>query len=115
MAMRLVDVVVVVSVMLIEYSAEPAAAMYTSRLVHRFSDEVRRYRESRNGDVTSGGAWPERRSLGYYRSLISSDVRRQKMKLGPKFQLLFPSEGSKTLPLGNDFGWSVFSPSLLFS
>lgn len=97
MAMRLAAVVAVVYVMLIEYSA---AAMYSSRLVHRFSDEVRKHRgESRNG------AWPERRSLGYYRSLISGDAQRQKMKLGPKFQLVFPSQGSKTLPLGNEFGW----------
>ncbi|XP_031094576.1 aspartic proteinase-like protein 1 isoform X1 [Ipomoea triloba] len=96
MAMRLAAVVAVVYVMLIEYSA---TAMYSSRLVHRFSDEVRKHKESRNG------AWPERRSLGYYRSLISSDARRQKMKLGPKFQLVFPSQGSKTLPLGNEFGW----------
>lgn len=82
--------------------------MYSSKLVHRFSDEVRKVRVSRNGEV-----WPQHRSLEYYGKLMNGDLQRQKMKLGPQFQLLFPSQGSKTMPLGNDFGWLVIS-SLLF-
>ncbi|PHT31846.1 Aspartic proteinase-like protein 1 [Capsicum baccatum] len=74
--------------------------MYSSKLVHRFSDEVRKVRVSRNGEV-----WPQHRSLEYYGKLMNGDLQRQKMKLGPQFQLLFPSQGSKTMPLGNDFGW----------
>ncbi|KAB1199749.1 Aspartic proteinase-like protein 1 [Morella rubra] len=37
--------------------------------------------------------------------LLSSDLRRQNMKLGAHYQLLFPSQGSKTMSFGNDFGW----------
>ncbi|KAK6792014.1 hypothetical protein RDI58_011095 [Solanum bulbocastanum] len=77
--------------------------MYSSKLVHRFSDEVRKVRVSRNGEV--GVVWPQHRSFEYYGKLMNSDLQRQKMKLGPQFQLLFPSQGSKTMPLGNDFGW----------
>ncbi|XAR73335.1 Nepenthesin [Bertholletia excelsa] len=76
---------------------------FSSRLIHRFSDEVKALRVSRNGAVS--GTWPKRGSLEYYHMLQSSDVHRQKMKLGPRHQLLFPSEGSKTMHLGNDFGW----------
>lgn len=78
-------------------------ATFSSRLIHRFSDEVKALRVSRNGGVF--GTWPKRRSLEYYHMLQSSDVQRQKMKLGPRHQLMFPSEGSKTMHLGNDFGW----------
>lgn len=76
---------------------------FSSRLIHRFSDEVRAFRVSRN--VRAAGAWPERKSLEYYRMLSSSDLQRQKMKLGPQYQVLFPAEGSKTMSFGNDFGW----------
>ncbi|XWS33287.1 hypothetical protein CRYUN_Cryun22dG0068400 [Craigia yunnanensis] len=41
----------------------------------------------------------------YSSRLIQSDFQRQKMKLGPKYDLVFPSQGSKTMSLGNDFGW----------
>uniref|UniRef100_A0A5B7CBN8 Putative aspartic proteinase-like protein 1 isoform X1 n=1 Tax=Davidia involucrata TaxID=16924 RepID=A0A5B7CBN8_DAVIN len=79
------------------------AVTYSSRLIHRFSEDVKALRVSRNGEAS--GSWPERRSLEYYQMLVSSDVQRQKMKLGPQYQFLFPSEGSKTLSFGNDFGW----------
>lgn len=80
--------------------------VYSSRLVHRFASEVRKLMVSRNGEV--GVAWPQHRSVEYYGKLMNSDLQRQKMKLGPQFQLLFPSQGSKTMPLGNDFGWFVY-------
>ncbi|XP_031264338.1 aspartic proteinase-like protein 1 isoform X1 [Pistacia vera] len=71
---------------------------YSTRLIHRFSEEVK----ARNGNVTT---WPVKRSFEYYQLLLSSDFQKQKMKLVPKFQHLFPSQGSKTMSLGNDFGW----------
>ncbi|XP_009776921.1 aspartic proteinase-like protein 1 isoform X2 [Nicotiana tabacum] len=92
--------VVVGLTMAVECGVVAADMFYSSKLVHRFSDEVKKLRVSRNGEV-----WPQHRSLEYYGRLMSSDLQRQKMKLGPQFQLLFPSEGSKTMPLGNDFGW----------
>lgn len=78
-----------------------AAVSYSSRLIHRFSDKARALTVSRNGSVS----WPEKRSLEYYQMLVSRDFKRQKMKLGPKYQFVFPSQGSKTMSPGNDFGW----------
>lgn len=86
-----------------------AAVTFSSRLIHRFSDEVKALRVSRKAAGGGGGGggvtWPERRSLEYYRMLVSSDLEKQKMRIDPKYQLLFPSEGSQTMSLGNDFGW----------
>ncbi|KAK3002522.1 hypothetical protein RJ639_021457 [Escallonia herrerae] len=90
------------------------AVTYSARLIHRFSDEAKALRVSRSG------VWPERWSLEYYRMLASSDVERQKMKLGGGYQYLFPSEGSATMSLGNDFGWlhytwiDIGTPSVSF-
>ncbi|XVE86728.1 hypothetical protein DITRI_Ditri18aG0056900 [Diplodiscus trichospermus] len=79
-----------------------AVVTFTSRLIHRFSNEAKFLRVPRN----SGGVrWPERKSLEYYGLLVNSDFQRQKMKLGPKYNLVFPSQGSKTMSFGNDFGW----------
>ncbi|XP_038973156.1 aspartic proteinase-like protein 1 [Phoenix dactylifera] len=72
----------------------------SSRLVHRFSDEAGVAAASRGG-----GQWPDRRSAEYYQVLARSDIQRQKRLLGSRYQTLFPSEGSETFNLGNDFGW----------
>lgn len=80
----------------------------SSRLVHRFSDEARAAAASRGG-----GRWPARRSAEYYQVLARNDLLRQKRLLGPRYQTLFPSEGSETFNLGNDFGWCVEMPLLL--
>ncbi|XP_051127161.1 aspartic proteinase-like protein 1 isoform X3 [Andrographis paniculata] len=77
------------------------AGLYSARLVHRFSDEARS-EVLENGD----GGVPEWRSVEYYRRLLSSDVKRQRVKMTPpQYQFMYPYEGSATLPLGNDFGW----------
>ncbi|KAL5751645.1 hypothetical protein ACOSQ2_022152 [Xanthoceras sorbifolium] len=81
--------------------AEKTVALFSSRLIHRFSEEAKSVRVSKTGNAT----WPSRRSSEYYRMLLGSDLRKQKLKLAPQFQLLFPSQGSKTMSLGNDFGW----------
>ncbi|CAL1408938.1 unnamed protein product [Linum trigynum] len=75
----------------------------STKLIHRFSDEVKALRVRRN--VTGSVYWPEKRSMEYYSLLLDSDRQRQKMKLGPRYELLFPAEGSNTVSLGNDFGW----------
>lgn len=83
----------------------------SSRLIHRFSDEVK---SLRNGSV-GWSSWPERkRSIQYYQMLLSSDLRRQNMKLGAHYQLLFPSQGSKTMSFGNDFGWFALIASFVY-
>lgn len=68
---------------------------YSSRMIRRYSDEMRAVRVSR----------PEQGSLGYYRRLIKRDVERQTMNVGSQHQLLFPSAGSKTTSGGNELGW----------
>lgn len=83
-----------------------AAATFSSRLIHRFSEEVKALGVSRSGGASSTGFWPDKRSLEYYQLLVSSDFLRQHVKLGAHYELLFPSEGSKTMSLGNDFAWS---------
>ncbi|GMI68650.1 hypothetical protein like AT5G10080 [Hibiscus trionum] len=75
---------------------------YSSRLIHRFSNEAMLLRVPRNDH---GIRWPERKNLEYYELLVNSDFQRQKMKLGSKYNLVFPSQGSKTTSFGNDFGW----------
>lgn len=93
-------VAALVVVLLVESSA---AAMFSARLIHRFSDEVKDFRTARSGGVSE--SWPEWRTMEYYKLLVRSDLERQKMTLGSKYQFLFPSEGSKTMSLGNDYGW----------
>ncbi|OMO55998.1 Peptidase A1 [Corchorus capsularis] len=95
--------VLILAVFLAFVSVDVAAVVtYSSRLIHRFSDEAKLLRFPRNG---GGVRWPERKSLEYYELLVNSDFQRQKMKLGPKYDLVFPSQGSKTMSFGNDFGW----------
>lgn len=86
------------------------AELYSTKLMHRFSEEIRAIRVSRNrregnGSFGNDEIWPQKGSSMYYRRLLSSDLRRQKLKMGAQFRYVFPSEGSTTLPLGNDFGW----------
>ncbi|KAJ9177647.1 hypothetical protein P3X46_012842 [Hevea brasiliensis] len=78
---------------------------FSSKLIHRFSDEMKTLRVSKYGSLSMRNLWPEKKSVEYYQKLVSSDFQRQKMKLGPHYNFLFPSEGSKTMSLGNDFGW----------
>lgn len=77
--------------------------VYSSKLIHRFSDELKHLRQVKNGED-----WVEKGSVEYYKMLLSSDARRLKgMKLGSnsKTSVVFPLEGSGTQNLGNDFGW----------
>jgi len=94
--------ILVMSSLLVQNTVE--LATFSSRLIHRFSKEYKEVSVSRGGDV-NGTWWPEKKSKEYYQILVSSDLKRQKLKLGPHYQLLFPSQGSKTMSLGNDFGW----------
>ncbi|XP_048232806.1 aspartic proteinase-like protein 1 isoform X2 [Ricinus communis] len=92
--------ILVMASLLIDKSAE---VTFSSRLIHRFSDEVKALRVSRKDSLSY--SWPEKKSMDYYQILVNSDFQRQKMKLGPQYQFLFPSQGSKTMSLGDDFGW----------
>ncbi|OVA14651.1 Peptidase A1 [Macleaya cordata] len=89
--------------MVVLLTGSSLAFTFSSKLIHRFSDEVKAFRVSRNGKVYD--SWPKRKSMDYYQMLVSSDLQKQKMKLGAQYQFLFPSEGSKTVSFGNDFGW----------
>ncbi|KAL0333021.1 UNVERIFIED_CONTAM: Aspartic proteinase-like protein 1 [Sesamum calycinum] len=82
--------------------AEPI--VYSARLVHRFSEEAKAHQGVRvlenGGEVGGGGVgfWPQRRSLEYYRRLLSSDVQRQTLKLNPQFQFLYLLRGAPHYP-----------------
>ncbi|RWR93043.1 aspartic proteinase-like protein 1 isoform X1 [Cinnamomum micranthum f. kanehirae] len=78
---------------------------FSSRLIHRFSDEAKAFMTSRNGGGEISHEWPRFRSMDHYRMLARSDLERQKMKLGAKYSALFPLKGSETMSFGNDFGW----------
>ena len=85
--------------MRIAFVAAGVADTYSSKLIHRFSDELRAF----SGDKL----WPELRSKDYYRMLLSHDFQRLKMKIGHQrqHQFLFPSEGSLTQSFGNELAW----------
>ncbi|OMO94194.1 Peptidase A1 [Corchorus olitorius] len=97
-------VVFVLSVWLLAEGS--AAVTFSSKLIHRFSDEAKALWIARNGNAGDGVvSWPKRNSLEYLELLIGNDVKRQKMKLGSQYPLLFPSQGSQTLFFGNEFDW----------
>ncbi|KAL4280897.1 hypothetical protein GQ457_03G033010 [Hibiscus cannabinus] len=93
-------VVLALSVLLL-LGGSSAAATFSSKLIHRFSDEAKVIWTARNGLVP----WPKRNSLEYLELLIGNDWKRQRMKVGSKNQLLFPSQGSQTLSFGNELDW----------
>ena len=79
------------------------AITFSSRIIHRFSDEAKVHLRNNGGEKVQ--SWPKRGSSEYFRLLMNSDLTRQKMKLGSQDQSFYPSEGSKTLSLGNEFSW----------
>ncbi|XP_059432166.1 aspartic proteinase-like protein 1 [Corylus avellana] len=100
-------IILLVAWMVVENGGAVTAttSFLSSKLIHRFSEEMKARRGQRNGSA-AGSSWPERRrSVEYYQALLSADFRRQSMKLGARYQLLFPSQGSKAMSFGNDFGW----------
>jgi hypothetical protein len=77
----------------------PVPTTFSVKLVHRFSEEMKPVR-------VKTGDWPDRRSMRYYQMLLGNDFLRHKINLGAaRHQYLFPSQGSKTMSFGNDFGW----------
>ncbi|CAI9282290.1 unnamed protein product [Lactuca saligna] len=97
-----VSMAVVLLLVQCSFSAQ-AHVIYSSRMIHRYSDEMKALRVSREGHTVED--WPEKGSLGYLRRLIKRDVERQTMNVGSQHQLLFPSAGSKTMSGGNELGW----------
>ncbi|GAB4827811.1 hypothetical protein Ancab_040034 [Ancistrocladus abbreviatus] len=90
-----------ISVALIMTQTSESAVMYSVRLIHRFFDEARAFMAPRK----EASFWPVMKSLEYYQMLLSNDFQRQQMKLRPRFQLLFPSEGSEMMSSRNELGW----------
>ncbi|XP_027149537.1 aspartic proteinase-like protein 1 isoform X2 [Coffea eugenioides] len=78
-----------------------STALYSSKLVHRFSQEAVSYWSSKGKNITL----PKLGSLEHMKVLLSSDLKRQKLKLGSQDRLLIPSQGSETFFYGNDMGW----------
>uniref|UniRef100_A0A6N2MV78 Peptidase A1 domain-containing protein n=1 Tax=Salix viminalis TaxID=40686 RepID=A0A6N2MV78_SALVM len=99
-----VAVLVVVVLLCCQFEAS-AGLTFSSKLIHRFSDEAKSLSISRKGNA-SGDLWPERYSFEYFQLLLGNDLKRQRMKLGSqKNQLLFPSQGSQALFFGNELDW----------
>lgn len=84
----------------------------SSKLVHRFSEEAMAVWESRSGGNASLKPWPKRNSFNYFQLLLKSDLKRHRLKLGSKRDLLIPSQGSQTLFFGNELDWWVYFSSL---
>ncbi|KAL2317734.1 hypothetical protein Fmac_031610 [Flemingia macrophylla] len=75
-------------------------ATFSSRLVHRFSEEAKVHLASRgSGSVLQ--PWPKRNSSEYFRLLLRSDETRQRMRLGSQYESLYLSEGGQTYFYGN--------------
>lgn len=103
---RVVVLVVVVVLLCCQFEAS-IGLTFSSKLIHRFSDEAKSLSISRKGNA-SGDLWPKRHSFEYFQLLLGNDLKRQRMELGSqKNQLLFPSQGSQALFFGNELDWSV--------
>lgn len=84
---------------LITAQSMPLPITFSTHLVHRFADEMKPLR-------APTADWPDRWTIRYYQMLLSSDILRRKINIAAtRYQLLFPSHSSKTMSLGNDFGW----------
>jgi hypothetical protein len=81
------------------------AVTFSSRIIHRFSDEAKVHLASRNNGGAKVQSWPKRNSSEYFRLLLNSDMNRQKMKLGSQYESFYPSEGRQTFFFGNDLEW----------
>ncbi|XP_042018301.1 aspartic proteinase-like protein 1 [Salvia splendens] len=92
---------ILVMLFAVDAYAAAAAHVYSSRLIHRFSDEVRRGR----GGEGEEASWPERKRVEHMRVLLESDLKRQRLKLGTQNQVFVGSQGGETFNYGNDMGW----------
>ncbi|KAK9216079.1 hypothetical protein WN944_008086 [Citrus x changshan-huyou] len=88
------------------------AVSFSSKLVHRFSDEAKERWISKSGNVSVADSWPKKNSVEYLELLLSNDWKRQNTRVklqsnnnSSRNQLLFPSEGSQTHFFGNQFYW----------
>ncbi|CAL5189366.1 unnamed protein product [Lathyrus oleraceus] len=79
------------------------ATTFSSRIIHRFSDEAKFHLASRNNGDAKLQSWPKRNSSEYFRLLLNSDITRQRMKFGSQYESLYPSEGRQTFFFGDDF------------
>ncbi|XP_057442593.1 aspartic proteinase-like protein 1 isoform X2 [Lotus japonicus] len=81
-----------------------AAVTFSSRLVHRFSEEAKVHLASR-GNGAALQSWPNKSTSEYFRLLLNSDLTRQRMKLGSQYESMYPSKGGQTFFFGNEWNW----------
>ncbi|KAJ4831479.1 hypothetical protein Tsubulata_037616 [Turnera subulata] len=103
---RLVVLAWSVCFLFIDGSAVPAV-MFSSKLIHRFSDEAKSLRIS-DAAVGDDLWWPKRNTFDYVRLLLDNNLKRKRMSLGSKTRPLFPAQGSRTLFFGNELSWEQF-------
>lgn len=96
-------------VVFLAIDAYAAMPIYSSRLIHRFSDEAQNLWGSKvkNHGSEETTSWPEKKSFGHMRVLLENDLKRQRLKLGTQNQALVASQGGQTFNYGNDMGWYV--------
>uniref|UniRef100_A0A2P2J7C0 Peptidase A1 domain-containing protein n=1 Tax=Rhizophora mucronata TaxID=61149 RepID=A0A2P2J7C0_RHIMU len=87
------------------FDGSVGAATFSSKLIHRFSDEAKSVWTSRSGGNVSSDLWPKRNSFEFMQALLHNDLKRRRIKLASQNQLLFPAQGSQTLFFGNDLAW----------
>ncbi|KAL3639294.1 hypothetical protein CASFOL_017201 [Castilleja foliolosa] len=81
--------------------------IFSSRLVHRFSDEaqnlwVSKVMSHRRNKTTS---WPQNKTFGHMRLLLGNDLKQQRLKFGAQNQPLVSSQGGQTYNYGNAMAW----------
>ncbi|KAJ4701283.1 aspartic proteinase-like protein 1 [Melia azedarach] len=85
-------------------------ATFSSKLVHRYSEEAKERWVLKSGNVSVVDLWPKKDSVEYLELLLSNDWKRHRMRVESRnnkseYQLLFPSQGSQTHFFGNQFYW----------
>ncbi|KAG8377340.1 hypothetical protein BUALT_Bualt08G0023000 [Buddleja alternifolia] len=80
------------------YAAKP---IYSTRLIHRLSDEAQSLWGDRSNRTTS---WPRKKSFGHMRVLLENDLKRQRLRLGAQNEVFVASEDGQTFNYGNDLG-----------
>ncbi|KAL3640776.1 hypothetical protein CASFOL_015744 [Castilleja foliolosa] len=81
--------------------------IYSSRLVHRFSDEAQNLwaHKGMSHGSNKTTSWPEKKTFGHMRMLLSNDLKQQRLRLGAQNQTLVSSQGGQTFNYGNAMAW----------
>lgn len=107
--MEKANVLCAIFVLFVAFDACATNPLYSSRLIHRFSDEAKTLWASKfmNDEREKTASWPEKKSFLHMRVLFENDLKRQRLRLDARNQTLVASQGGQTCNYGNDMGWYV--------